>query len=191
MRSRLSAEITRIAHLPAESRTLRDLGGFPARYAEPVSSGRDEDSLSWAGDDDPTLDAGPALPSGFTAVGRGSDDVGRVEDDGSITPAHARQPLSSPLLVTLGVIGGIYALYVVGWVLGGIRLQGTANFLVSAVGYSAALWLAAAAPVLWFVTAFLITRASKPWVRLAWLIGGLIFLVPWPFILVGAVGAVA
>lgn len=161
-----------------------------------MSTGRDDDALSWEGDDDPTLDVGapataPALPEGFTAVGRGSADVGRIDEDGTVIPAGEPAPLGNALLVTLGVIGGVYALYVIGWIIGGLRLQGTANFLVSPVGYGGALWLAVAAPALWFATAYLLTRGSAPWVRIAWLVAGLALLVPWPFILVGAVGAVA
>lgn len=157
------------------------------------SSGRDEDALSWGGDDDPTLDVGaaaPALPDGFTAVGRGSDRVGHLDADGTRTPDEPAR-LGNAVLVALGVIGGVYALYVIGWVIGGIRLQGTASFLVSPVGYSAALWLAAAAPVVWFAAVYALTRVTKSWVRLAWLVAGLALLVPWPFILVGTIGAVA
>ncbi|MCT9001501.1 DNA polymerase III subunit gamma/tau [Microbacterium memoriense] len=161
-----------------------------------MSTGRDDDPLSWGGDDDPTLEVGtpvaaPTLPAGFTAVGRGSDDVARIAQAGTATPVAGPVPLSNAMLVTIGVIGGIYALYVVGWFIGGVRLQGTANFLVSPVGYGAALWLAVAAPILWFVTAFVLTRTSKSWVRIGWLVAGLALLLPWPFILVGAVGAVA
>ncbi len=155
-----------------------------------MSNGRDDDALRWDGDDDPTLEAAaPALPTGFTAVGRGADEVGRIEEDGTITPAGERPPMGGAVLVTLGVIGGVYALYTIGWVIGGLRLQGTANFLVSPVGYGAALWLAIAAPLLWFVAAFVLTRRSKTWVRVAALVAGLALLVPWPFILVGTIGA--
>lgn len=161
-----------------------------------MSTGRDDDALSWGGDDDPTLDVGgaaapPALPDGYTAVGRGSDDVGHIAHDGTVTAAGDPAPLGNAMLVTLGIVGGVYALYVIGWIIGGVRLQGTANFLVSPAGYSAALWLAVASPALWFLAVFVLTRASKPWVRVAWLVAGLALLVPWPFILVGAVGSVA
>lgn len=161
-----------------------------------MSNARDDEALSWAGDDDPTLDGGtpasaPALPDGFTPLGRGSDDVGHIESDGTITPAGERGPLSNAVLVTLGVLGGVYALYVIGWIIGGLRLQDTANFLVSPVGYTAAFWLAIAAPLLWFITAFVLTRSAKAWVRIAALVAGLALLIPWPFILVGAVGAVS
>ena len=76
-------------------------------------------------------------------------------------------------------------------IVGGLRLQGTAQFLVSPVGYQAALWLAIAAPLLWFVAAYVLSRTARTWVRLVWLVAGLVLLVPWPFVMVGAVGAVA
>ena len=40
-------------------------------------------------------------------------------------------------------------------------------------------------------SAYALTRASKSWVRIVWLLAGLVVLVPWPFIMVGAVGTVA
>lgn len=167
-----------------------------------MSNGRDDDALSWGGDDDPTLEVSGraaasdavqapeplALPDGFTAVGRGSADVGRVEPDGTVTMPGSRAPLSSGLLVTLGITAGAYLLFTIGWIVGGLRLQGTARFLVSEVGYGLSFWLAVAAPALWFATVLLLTRTAKSWVRIVWLIGGLALLIPWPFVMVGAVG---
>lgn len=181
----------------------------------PVTTGRDDDALSWGGDDDPTLEVGArpapaddappaaglaqssapsasdeplALPGGYTAVGRGSDDVGRIHDDGTVVMSGERVPMSNALLVTLGIVAGVYLLYTIGWIIGGLRLQGTAQFLVSPVGYQFALLLAIVAPALWFVAVFVLTRAAKVWLRIVWLVGGLALLIPWPFIMVGAVG---
>lgn len=166
-----------------------------------MSTGRDDDALSWDGDDDPTLDVGTrpapdpepaaeplALPDGYTAVGRGSDEVGRIDADGTVTMPGEPAPLGNVMLVSLGILGGVYALFTIGWVIGGLRLEGTAQFLVSPVGYRFAFWLAVIAPALWFATVYLLTRLSKPWLRLVWLIGGLALLVPWPFVMIGAVG---
>lgn len=166
-----------------------------------MSTGRDDDALSWDGDDDPTLDVGTrpapdpepaaeplALPDGYTAVGRGSDEVGRIDADGTVTMPGEPAPLGNVMLVSLGILGGIYALFTIGWIIGGLRLEGTAQFLVSPVGYRFAFWLAVIAPALWFATVYLLTRLSKPWLRLVWLIGGLALLVPWPFVMIGAVG---
>ncbi|QRY40899.1 DNA polymerase III subunit gamma/tau [Microbacterium hominis] len=177
-----------------------------------MSTPRDDDALSWDGDDDPTLDVGHrpgadtavadgapieddepaaeslALPDGYTAVGKGSAEVGRIEADGTVTMPDESAQLSNAMLVTVGILAGAYLLFTIGWIIGGLRLQGTAQFLVSPVGYTVAFWLAVAAPALWFLTVFVLTRLAKAWVRVLLLLGGLALLVPWPFILVGAVG---
>ncbi|MFT4135226.1 DNA polymerase III subunit gamma/tau [Microbacterium sp.] len=156
----------------------------------------DDEALSWDGDGDPTLDVGAAragsepvaLPDGFTAVGKGSDRVGRLHADGSVTMPGRPQPMGNATLVTLGVVAGVYVLYSIGWVIGGLRLAGTAQYLVDAGAYQIALWLAVAAPLLWFVTAYALTRHSRVWLRLVWLIAGVVLFIPWPFIMTGAVG---
>lgn len=170
-----------------------------------MSTPRDDDALSWDGDDDPTLEVGhrpaaepvtaptiapepAALPDGFTAVGKGSTTVGHIDADGTVTMPDAPTQMSNAMLVTLGILAGAYLLFTIGWIIGGLRLQGTAEFLVSPGGYAAALWLAVAAAPVWFLTVFVLTRAAKAWVRVLLLVGGLALLVPWPFILVGAVG---
>lgn len=185
-----------------------------------MSTRRDDDALSWDGDDDPTLDVGHrtpretaadvadddpasvedgptggatdgeplALPDGFTAVGKGSTAVGHIDADGTVTMPDEPAQMSNGMLVTLGILAGVYLLFTVGWIIGGLRLRGTAEFLVSPAGYAAALWLAVGAAPIWFLTVFVLTRAAKAWVRILLLIGGLALLVPWPFILVGAVG---
>ena len=167
-----------------------------------MSPDRDDDALSWSGDDDPTLDAGTAtavppampkdrptaLPEGFTALGKGSGDVGKISENGSVTMPAERAPMSNAVLISLGIVGGFYALYAIGWLIGGLRLQGRANYLVTDVMFQGSLWLSVIAPLLWFATVFLVTRNARTWVRLAWLIAGVILLVPWPFIMTGAVG---
>lgn len=181
-----------------------------ARYAGRTPRDPDDHALAWDGDDDPTLDVGssdpgvaatstpvsadPAplvLPEGFAAVGRGSDAVGRPADanaaEAVAAEAEASAPLGNALLVTLGVIAGAFLLYTVGWVIGGLRLAGTAEFLVSPVGYRFALWLAVAAPALWFVATLVLTRRSKTWLRIVWLVAGLVLLVPWPLLTTGPV----
>lgn len=166
--------------------------------------GEDDEALSWGGDGDPTLDVGVArverepepaaepvvLPEGFIAVGRGSDRVERLDAAASTTSVEVAAPaqLGNAMLVTFGVIGGVYALYVVGWIIGGLRLAGTAQFLVDPAAYQAFLWLAVVAPLLWFVTVYALTRHSRAWVRVVWLVAGAALFVPWPFLMTGAVG---
>jgi hypothetical protein len=172
-----------------------------------VSSPRDDDALSW-GDDDPTLvtggpdtaeaparDAGSeTLPEGWSAVGRGSDGQGHITPAPDPVPAEsededARPAAGSAALVAVGVLGGIYLLYAVGWLIGGLRLQGRYQVLVTDAMYQGALWVATAAPLIWFGTVLYATRGSRAWVRGLWLVAGVLLLVPWPFIMIGAVGA--
>jgi len=180
-----------------------------------MARGTDDDPLAWGGDDDPTLEVGSkpaatepvaqaettepdnvettdaettALPAGFTAVGKGSDEVGRIRADGSVSMPGEREPMGNATLITLGILGGVYLIYAIGWVIGGLRLQGRAEYLVTDVMYQGSFWLAVLAPLLWFGTVFLLTRHTKPWVRFAWLIAGVALLLPWPFVMIGAVG---
>lgn len=170
---------------------------------------RDEDALSWEGDDDPTLDVGQAasadrrmpadasssepatLPEGYRAVGKGSDEVptgGGGKDAASARADDARPSLGNGALIATGVLGGIYLIYAIGWLIGGLRLQGLRTYLVTDVMYIGSLWLATLAPLIWFATVWLLTRRSAVWVRFVWLAAGLLLLLPWPFVLVGAVG---
>ena len=180
-----------------------------------MARGTDDDPLAWGGDDDPTLEVGSkpaatepvaqaettepdnvettdaettALPAGFTAVGKGSDEVGRIRADGSVSMPGEREPMGNATLITLGILGGVYLIYAIGWVIGGLRLQGRAEYLVTDVMYQGSFWLAVLAPLLWFGTVLLLTRHTKPWVRFAWLIAGVALLLPWPFVMIGAVG---
>lgn len=162
-----------------------------------------DDALNWDGDDDPTLDVGSAraterppapdadpvaLPDGFNAVGRGSDEVGRIQSDGTIVMPGDRRGVGNAGLIALGIFGGVYLLYIIGWVIGGLRLQGAARYLVLDVMFQGSLWLAIIAPVLWFATVLLLARRARGWVRFVWLAAGVVLLIPWPFIMVGAVG---
>lgn len=96
--------------------------------------------------------------------------------------------MGNAALIGFGVLGGVYLLFTIGWIVGGLRLAGVAQFLVSPVIYQFALWLAVLAAPLWFATAHLLTRDSKTWVRIVWLLAGAALLVPWPFVMTGAVG---
>jgi len=180
-----------------------------------VTPGRDADALSWDGDDDPTLDVGAAdqtldvraaetsgtaaLPDGWSAVGKGSEALAPAEaaevsafETAPVEPeaagVYAPQSMGNASLIALGIMAGFSLLYAIGWVIGGLRLRDTAEFLVAPVAYQVSLWLAVLAPLVWFGSVYLLTSGSKPWVRFAWLIGGVLLLVPWPFIMVGAIG---
>lgn len=159
-----------------------------------------DDALSWEGDED--LPPAPnekgtrgtsahttGLPRGWKAVGRDSSTVERTEQEGSLSDQQRLQPLSTPMLVLVGVIGGVYLLYTIGWIIGGLNLQGSALFLVPAIMYQAAVWAAVLAPALWFVAVWLLTRRSASWIRVVGFLAGAALLVPWPFVMTGAAGA--
>ena len=161
-------------------------------------AGDRDDALSWDGDDDPTLDAGtapaqrepasaPGLPDGYTAVGRGRESVGHLHTDGTVTSARQRHPLGNAALITLGVLGGFYLLYLLGWLSAGLRLEAAAPYLAGDVMFQASRWLAVLAPALWFATVLLVTRRARPWQRFVWLAVGVLVLIPWPFLMAGAV----
>lgn len=174
-----------------------------------MSTDRDDEALSW-GDDDPTLDAGPTLPAGYVAVGKGSERIsptsapaadaepGAVPDAAAADAGQARPDdetdaapaagASNAALVILGVFGGVYALESIGWIIGGLRLQQYAEFLVAPLAYQVSLWLAVLTPLIWFVTVLLLTRGGRSWVRVLLLAAGALLVLPWPFIMVGAIG---
>lgn len=170
-----------------------------------------DDALSWDGDDGAAAQTpGPrgsdreassprsgasddaALPDGWNAVGRGSEAVGRVDTDGTVTMPDEQEEaahLSTAMLLTLGIVGGIYLLYSVGWVVGGLRLKPLANLIVADAMYVPWFVLAVAAPVLWFLAVWVLTRAKATWIRVGLLLLGVVLLVPWPFVTVGVIGS--
>lgn len=158
-------------------------------YAGEMTSDSD-DALSWDGDE-AQAPKDRALPHGWTAVGKGSGDVGTIEDDGTVTPAPTDEPagLSTPMLLLLGVVGGIYLLYTIGWVVGGLRLRPLASFLVADAMFLPWFVLAIAAPALWFLVSLVLARGRAAWVRIAVLLAGVVLLVPWPFVTVGVIGS--
>lgn len=155
-----------------------------------MSSDGDEDALRWDGDD--ALEArGPqASRPGATPA---QESPGPLSPPTGTGPAASdddemREPATASL-VMLGILGGVYLLYTIGWVVGGIGMQLPVTFALPAALYQGALWLAVLAPALWFAAVLVATRGSKPWIRLAWLIAGALLLVPWPFVVAGGGGA--
>ncbi|MET0724810.1 MAG: hypothetical protein ABWY36_00570 [Leifsonia sp.] len=141
----------------------------------------DDDALTWAGDDDPTLAARtgdePAdrLAPGWTAVGS----TGRVADAEPVAPEE-RAETSAVTLVTLGVMGGIYLLYTLGWAVSAGRIGTGASDPVAQVMFAAGSWFAVVAAPLWFAATLWLAHGRA---RVAWLVAGAVLLVPLPFIL--------
>lgn len=154
----------------------------------------DDDALRWEGDDDPTL------APGWKAVGTPVPLAGSTEDAQADAPARAdgsadtdidshddadaaRQPGSTELVV-LGVLGGVYLLYAIGWLIAATSPPPQLADPVAQFMYSLGRWLAAAAPVLWFATTLWLAAEHRR-ARLLWLIAGAVLLVPVPFLLRG------
>ena len=104
-------------------------------------------------------------------------------DTRSETDATAPAPTSSFLLVTYGIIAGIFLLYAIGWF---TTVRRSSYIDPSALGAFMSILgeiLAVAAAPVWFGAVFVLTRDSKPLVRLLWLLLGLVLLVPVPFVM--------
>ncbi|MEN2740662.1 DNA polymerase III subunit gamma/tau [Microbacterium sp. X-17] len=164
---------------------------------------RDDDALSWEGDDDrtyvsrrkpdarpaatpPAAEAAKAEPKPEPAVAAAGGDAHWALGE---TPEEQHPPVGNVALVAFGVLGGVYALLTIGWIVGALRLQGYALFFIAPVAYQVSMWLAVLAPAAWFTAVALLTRSARIWVRFLLLVAGALLLLPWPFIMVGAVGA--
>ena len=180
-----------------------------------MTTSRDDDALSWAGDDDPTLtppiqagraDAGaPAAapvetparapqpetparapqPEALTVLEQAelAEDA-KVEAE-LIEAEKASAPLSSLALITLGILGGIYLLYTIGWAIVVARTTVTFFPLDSVfleICFRIGQFLSIAAAPLWFASTLLLTQKRAWRSRLGWLLLGVFVLVPWPFI---------
>ncbi len=159
-----------------------------------------DDALSWEGDESAPSTT-PPLPTGWKAVGRGSERVETPAEAEGETDAAAPltvhggddgdEPagLSTAMLLTAGIVGGVYLLYSVGWVVGGLRLKPLANLIVADAMFLPWFVLAIAAPALWFLAVWVLTRGRAAWIRVALLLLGVVLLVPWPFVTVGVIGS--
>ena len=148
-----------------------------------------DEALNWDGERDASHVAGPqparTKPAKQNKAGAstGSATDGRAST-GSATDGSATDgPTSSFLLVTYGIVAGVYGLYTVGWITTVLRGGGTMSTILGEVMFQFGEFLAIASAPLWFASAFYLTRGSRPVVRLAWLIAGLVLLVPIPFVL--------
>ncbi|MDQ0613044.1 hypothetical protein QF046_000685 [Microbacterium sp. W4I4] len=162
-----------------------------------MKSEGDDDALSWDGDDaldarrpevsrpkpEPTASAAPVPPLNESPSASVTPSVSEADAD------DEPQGISTATLLMIGILGGIYLLYTVGWILGGVGMQLPVTFTLPVPLYQGALWLAVLAPALWFVAVLAATRGSRSWVRIVWLVAGAVLLVPWPFVVSGGGGA--
>ncbi|MDQ1544394.1 MAG: hypothetical protein QOK08_2032 [Actinomycetota bacterium] len=163
----------------------------------------DDESLTWAGGRDPSYVEtpepvnplrkkkvarvrrsavpGPVLPeSELPELGDDTEDDTDVDHE---TELDELPPVTSAaVLLSLGVLAGVYLLYTVGWI---VSLQRMLYFAANSLDQDAfriQQLLAIAAPLLWFLATLLFTRKHSPVTRLVWLVVGALLLVPWSFI---------
>lgn len=155
----------------------------------------DDDALSWDGDEK------TSLPSGWRAVGKGSDWVETEGDAASVThtpTADEPQTMGNAALLGLGIFGGVFLLYAVGWFIAAGRMEypaimllngglsANSEALLGTIMFQVLKWASILAPAVWFGVVFVLTRNSRAWVRFAWLAAGAFLLIPWPMLLAGA-----
>jgi hypothetical protein len=139
-----------------------------ASRGEPDDAASDADAaaLSWDGETDASHVDGPAVETGDSAP--------------------VKPEISSFLLVTYGILAGMYGLFVIGWI---ISINRSAIVLSDALGqlmFQAGQALAIAAAPLWFTAVFILTRKNRAFTRLLWLLLGLVLVAPWPVIVGGS-----
>lgn len=155
-------------------------------------SSRDDDALSWDGDDDLN---GPAPlereKTGSRPRARDADGRNAAEEPATEAEQAEPTPMGNAALVSVGVIAGVYTLYAVGWALGGFRLRDRIQADTGAVAdlmFQGAMWLGMLSPLIWFFVTMHLTRRAPLWRRFAGLAIGVVLLVPWPFVMMGAIG---
>jgi hypothetical protein len=148
-----------------------------------VSGNDDDEALRWAGGRDPSHYETPEpKPQKVTkrpakvVEAEGAEPEDEVDDD-DLPPAT-----SGAVLVSLGILGGVYLLYTVGWFVSWQRFLYTSSDELELIAFHIQQVLAILAPPLWFVFTLLLTRDRKPIVRLLWLLAGALALIPWPFV---------
>jgi hypothetical protein len=97
-------------------------------------------------------------------------------------------PLTSASLGVLGVLGGVYLLYTVAWLVSAASLPVAAGTAAAAAFSQVLRVLAIVAPVAWFTTTLWLGAARRTRTRVLWLVVGVLVLFPWPFLLTRSFG---
>ena len=165
----------------------------------------DEQALRWDGETDVSHVAGPAADpvakkprvrdavAPATAVPATEVPATEVpatearagEAPGAQAPAP-RSEISAFLLVTYGILAGMYGLFVIGWIVAINRTSIVLSDALAQLMFTVGQGLAIGAAPLWFAAVFVLTRKNRAIIRLLWLLLGLLLVAPWPAILGGA-----
>lgn len=140
--------------------------GLADREPHEPAGDQHEDALSW-GDEHDTTYADASKNPIVTRAPRM-----RPED----------RPTGSGSLVGMGVLGGIYLLYTVAWLVSGSVLPVAGGTALSSLFAELLRVLAIMAPAFWFVATLWLGQSSSTRTRFVWLAIGVVVLIPWPFI---------
>jgi len=145
-------------------------------------SDRPDEALSWGDESDASyVDAGQ---DALEPDDDGSRGATATAIDGDPTPASALDSRRrTAITAATGLLGGVYLMYSVGWILGVGLLPLAGPTLLIEIMYQFAEFLAIIAGALWFATTLALTRGGRPVQRFGWLALGMLVLVPWPFLL--------
>jgi hypothetical protein len=152
-----------------------------------VAGDDEEDPLNWAGTNDFThAESNVRLPKALTPAQearRARRTARPIGEPPALTAEEDLPPVTSAaLLVTMGILAGVYLLYTIGWIITVQHLGVIAVTPLEEVATAVKIVLAVAGPALWFASVLGLTRERRPVVRLSWLLVGAIALVPWPFV---------
>lgn len=137
-----------------------------------------------------------SLASGWTVEGQAdsaaaSDVPVEIAADGDViadgaTGGESRAQLSNVALVLLGLIGGLYLLFMYVWFSWAGAVAATNAAVVDTSGSIGGVlqqivyYLAPFAPAFWFISVLVLCRGAKVSRMLIWLLIGLVLLVPLP-----------
>ncbi len=125
----------------------------------------DDEALSWGGESDPTH------------VDSAEPDAAAGPDGPVLAPGT-----SSTMLVVFGVLGGIYLLYTVAWLITAMQPGYTTGVALTDFMTQVSSMLAVLAAPAWFIAALALTASRRSWVRILFLVLGMVVLLPWGFV---------
>jgi hypothetical protein len=138
----------------------------------------DDEALDWGdGADDPTYVDGARRPD--APVPAEGPTPAPAADDDAVTPGPGI--LASVLVVAYGILAGVYALSVIGWISSLAADTYSSSVLAFEILYQFGQFLAIVSPVLWFAAVFVATR-TRPVARVVALAIGVLVIAPWPLI---------
>jgi hypothetical protein len=163
-----------------------------------VVDDEDDEALTWQGAPDPSHYEAPvpkqpklsrkekrAAAADTRAAEVAADDVGdgtHYSDSDAASDDDEAPATSSALLITLGILAGVYLLYTVGWVVTVQHAGSLASTPLDHIAIDVQEGLAICAAAFWFGATIFLTQGRRPVVRLVWLLIGAIVLIPWPFV---------